>query len=137
MKTQRHCAKYVFYKYAHFLLFSLLPTLWIYRFQLLFHVISTDILKFPLWFPGRHSDSSHFLNFHPDSLHSHSDSSHPHSILISCISTLILRISFILFSNSPISEFTDSLLSLQSWRIYFRKIVALVQKRTLPFATTA
>ena len=42
-----------------------------------------------------------------------------------------------LIPQFPILGFTDSLLSLQSLRIYLRKIVNLVQKRTLPFVTTA
>ena len=122
---------------VHFLLFWLLPTLWFYHFHcysmsfLLIYLSSTLIpciaILIPHIFcifiqipcipklhslaPGFPSNSSHP---HPYSLH------FPHSIL-----------------QFSILDFTDSLLSLQSLRIYFRKIVALVQKRTLPFVTTA
>ena len=78
----------------------------------------------------QHPDSPHFSYFHPDSPHSHAESPLPHFHPIPHISTLILRISLISFSNSP---FTDSLLSLYSLRIYFSKIDILVQKRTLSF----
>ena len=70
-----------FYICAHFLLFWLLFTLWIYLSQS-FHLNSRH----------RHPDPPHFLHFHPDSSHSH---------FIPCILTLILRISLISFSNSP------------------------------------
>ena len=102
-------------------------------FPLLFHVISTAILKFLPWFPASPpwfptffvfpprfpamsrwfsalAFSSHFSHSHPYSLH------FPHSVL-----------------QFFILAFTDNLLSLYSSRIYFGKIVALVQKQTFPF----
>ena len=106
-------------------------------FSLLFHVISTAILKFPLWFPSSPTLISHIFRI---------------STQIPRIPTLILctriLISFPAFPplfsafpsfRSPISilAWTDSLLSLYSLRSYFRKIVALVQKWTVPFFTTA
>ena len=101
-------------------------------FSLLFPVISSAILKFPPWFPASSFWFPTFFVFPPrfpefpcwfsapifpsHSLHSHLYSPHfPHSVLQFLISAL-----------------TDSLLSLYSLRSYFRKIVALVQKRTLP-----
>ena len=99
-------------------------------FPLLFHVISTAILKFPPWFstffvfpPRFHAFPrwfsapafpSHSSHFHPYSPH------FPHSVL-----------------QFPILAFADSLLSLYSLWIYFRKIVPLVKKRPLPFFATA
>ena len=102
-------------------------------FPLLFHVICTDMLTFPPWFPALPPWFPTFFVFPPrspafprwlpapafpsHSLHSHNYFLHfPHSVL-----------------QFPILAFTDSLLSLHSLRIYFRKIVALVQKQTLPF----
>ena len=102
-------------------------------FPLLFHVISAAILTFPPWFlasppwyltffvlPPRFSALPRWLfapAFLPHSSHSNPYSPHfPHSVL-----------------QFPILALTDSLLSLYSLRSYFRKIVALVQKRTLPF----
>ena len=70
-------------------------------FPLLLHVISTTILKFTLWFPASLPDSTHFLYFALDSLHSHTDSSHLHSHLIPRIPTPNIRIFLIPFSNSP------------------------------------
>ena len=84
-----------------------------------------------------HLDSHIFLHFHPDSRDSHADSPHRHSHPIPHIPTLILWISLILFPQFPILVFIGSLLGLLSLRIYFRKTVALVQKRTLHFVTTA
>ena len=106
-------------------------------FPLLFHIISTAILKFLSWFPVLPPWFHAFFEFPPrfpefprwfsaPAFPSHSSHSHlyfpqfPHSVL-----------------EFPILAFTDSLLSLYSLSIYFRKIVALVQKRTLPFFTTA
>ena len=106
-------------------------------FPLLFHVISAAILTFPPWFlasppwyltffvlPSRFSALPRWLfapAFLPHSSHSNPYPPHfPHSVL-----------------QFPILALTDSLLSLYSLRSYFRKIVALVQKRTLPFFTTA
>ena len=95
-------------------------------FSLLFHVISTAILKFPPWFSASPPWFATFFVFLPrfpafsrwfsaaafpcHSLHSHSCSLHfPHSVL-----------------QFPIMAFTNSLLSLYSSRIYFRKIVDLL-----------
>ena len=106
-------------------------------FPLLFHVISTAILKYLLWFPASPPWFPTFFVFparfpafprwfSAPALPSHSSHSHPyipqfpHSVL-----------------QFPILAFTDSLLSLYFLSIYFRKIVALVKKRTLPFFTTA
>ena len=83
-------------------------------------------LSFHLHSLHRYHDSPHFLYFHPDSHHCHANSLYSIPILHS---TLILRIFLI-----PIFKY---LLSLYSSRIYFRKIVALVQKPTLPFLTIA
>ena len=105
-------------------------------FPLLLHVISTAILKFPPWFSVSPPWFPTFFVFPPrflafprwfsassfpsHSLHSRPYSPHfPHSVL----QFLILAL-------------TDSLLSLYSLRSCFRKIVSLVQKRTLPFFTT-
>ena len=102
-------------------------------FTFLFHVISTAILKFPPWFSASQPWFLTFFVFPPRlpvlprwfsaaAFPSHSSDSHPysphfpHSVL-----------------QFPIFAFTDSLLSLYSLRIYFRKIVDLVQKRTLPY----
>ena len=68
----------------------------------------------------------------------HADSLHPHS-------HSILRIIPITYSphfphsilQFHILAFTDCLLSFYSLRIYFRKIIALIQKQTLSFFTTA
>ena len=106
-------------------------------FSLLFYVISTAILKFPPWFSASPPWFPTFFAFPPrlpafprwfpapafpsHSSHFHLYSLHfPHSIF-----------------QFPILDFTDNLLSLLSLIIHFRKIVALVQKRTLPFLTTA
>ena len=106
-------------------------------FPLLFHVISTTILKFPSWFPASPPWFTTFFVFPPrfsafprwfsaiafpsHSSHSYPYSPHfPHSVL-----------------QLPFLALTDSLLSLYSLRSYFRKIVALVQKRTSPFFPTA
>ena len=115
------------WKYVYYFVFS---PIFQFIFPLLLLVISTAILKFLPWFPASAPWFPHFLYFHPDSPHSHAESPLPHFHPIPHISTLILRISLISFSNSP---FTDSLLSLYSLRIYFSKIDILVQKRTLPF----
>ena len=106
-------------------------------FPLLFHVISTAILKFPPWFPASPPWFPTFFVFPPrfpafprwfsaPAFPSHSSHSHPHYLhfLHSVLQFSILAL-------------TDSLLSLYSLRSYFRKIVALVQKRTLPFFTSA
>ena len=104
-------------------------------FPLIFHVISTAILKFSPWLPASPPWFPTFLVFPPrfpafpswfssPAVPSHSSHSHPY---------------FLHFPHSvlqfPILPFTDSLLSLYCWRIYFRKIVALVQKWTLPIFT--
>ena len=103
-------------------------------------------LSFHLDSLQRHSDSQHFLYFHLDFPHFHADSLHPHSHPISHIPTLSLHISVSTFPSPhfphsvlqfPILALTNSLLSFYSLRSYFRKIVALAQKRTLPFFTTA
>ena len=73
------------------------------------------------------SKSLTILTYFP---YSHVYSLHSHSHPIPRVPTLIRRISLIQF---PILASTDSFLSLYSLRIYFRKIVALVQKWTLPF----
>ena len=70
-------------------------------FPLLFHVVSTAILKFPPWFLAPLPWFTHFSDFHPDSQHSHADFSHPHFHPLPHILTFILRISLIPFSNSP------------------------------------
>ena len=98
-------------------------------FPLLFYVIYSVILKFPSWFSALSPLFSTFFTFPPrlhapafpsHSSHSHSYSSH-----------------FLHFvPEFSILAFTDSLLNLQFLRIYFNKIVALVQKRTLSFVTT-
>ena len=99
-------------------------------FLLLFYVISTAILKFPPrflasppWFPT-------FFAFPPSfsaaTFPCNSTHSHPYS------PDFLQSV-----PQFPILAFTDSLLSLKSLKIYFRKIVALVQKPTLPFVTTA
>ena len=102
-------------------------------FPLLFHVISTALLKFPPWFPALPPWFPTFFVFPPrfpafprwfsvpafpsHSSHSHSYSPHfPHFVI-----------------QFPILAYTDSLFSLYFLRTYFRKIVALFQKRTLPF----
>ena len=86
-------------------------------------------LSFHLDSLHRNHDSPHFSHFHADSLHTHSNP-------ILRISTLIHRISLILFSNSPFwllqiacSVCIPSLFSL----IYLRKIVALVQNEHFPY----
>ena len=106
-------------------------------FPLLLHVISMALLKFPPWFPLSPPWFSTFFVFPPRlsafpswfsapafpsySSHAHPYSPHfPHSAL-----------------QFPILALTDSLLSLYSLRSYFRKIIAVVQKRTFPFFTTA
>ena len=68
------------------------------------------------------SKSLTILTYFP---YSHVYSLHSHSHPIPRVPTLIRRISLIQF---PILASTDSFLSLYSLRIYFRKIVALVQK---------
>ena len=93
-------------------------------FPLPFGVISTAMLSFHF---DSHSDSPHFSHFQPvpripgrfqtTTFSSYSSFSHPYS------------------THSPHSIpqfliFTDSLLSWSSLKNYFRKIVALVQKRT-------
>ena len=69
--------------------------------------------RFPHWFPA-------------PAFPSHSSYSHPYSLDFSHS-----------FTQFPILVFIGSLLGLLSLRIYFRKTVALVQKRTLHFVTTA
>ena len=103
-------------------------------FPLLFHVISTLYLSFHLDSLHRHPDSHHFLCFHPDSPQSHADSPHPHSHSIPRIFPIPYSPHFChSVLQFTILAFTDSLLSLYSLRISFRKLIALVQKRTLPF----
>ena len=123
-------------KYTHFLLFWLLSTLWIYYS----HRYSMTIL--PL-----------YLSFHFHSLHRHPD---PTFFCISAqiprIPTLVSRthipipflafpLLFFTFSSFHfpilILAYTDSLPTLKSFRIFLRKIVALIQKQTLPFVTNA
>ena len=102
-------------------------------FPLLFHVISTDILKLPPWFPTLPLWFPTFFVFPPrfpafprwfsaPAFPSHSWHSHPYYLhfLHSILQFSILAL-------------TDSLLSLYSLRNYFKKIVALVKKPTLPF----
>ena len=90
----------------------------------LFHAISTAISKFPPYSLHRHPDSPNLLDSYPDFRH------FPHSNTYSSY-----------FSDSVprfhISVFTDSLVGFEPLRIYFKKIVTLVQKQTLPFVTTA
>ena len=93
-------------------------------FQLLYLSFHLDSLH-------HHPDSPYFLHFHHDSSHSYTDSLHLHLHAILWIPTLILCTSLISFQFSLLT-FTDSLLSLQSLRIYFTEIVALVQKRMPP-----
>ena len=109
--------------------FSLLSTLWIYHF----HCFSVSFLPLYLSFHldslHRHPDSPQFLHFDSDSLHFHANALRSHSHPISHF-----------HHNSPhfphsvpqflIFDFIDSLLSLQSLTIYFRKILALVQKHS-------
>ena len=112
-----------FYKSAHFLLFWLLLTHWIYYSN----CYSMSFL--PL-----------YLSFLLDSLHHHPDSLTFFRIptLIPCTRIIIPFLAFpLLFSAFPsfrspipILVFTDSLPSLQFLRICFSKIVALVQKVT-------
>ena len=94
-------------------------------------------LSFHLGSLHRHADSPHFFAFPPrfpafprqfstPAFLSHASYSHPyyphfHHFVLQC----------------PILAFTGTMLSLYFLRIYFRKIVALVQKQTLPFFTTA
>ena len=99
--------------------------------------LSLNILNFLPWFPALPPLFPTFFAFPPrfsalprwfpapalpsHSLHSHRYSLHyPHAI-----------------PKISILAFTDSQFSLCPLVIYFRKIVALVQKRTLPFVTTA
>ena len=105
----------------------------LHSFPLLFFYISTAISKVPFWFPASppwfpafcafstrfpalsgwvHALPFHPLHFHPCSLH------YSHSV-----------------SQVPIPAFTDNLFSLWSLRIFFKKIVTLVQKWTLPCVT--
>ena len=94
-------------------------------FSLVSYVISIARLRFSPWFPA----------------------SLPwfHITHIPCITMLIfctrIPIPFLTFHSFvlqfPILAFRDSLLSLQSLRIYFTKIVDLFKKQTLPFVTTA
>ena len=112
VKQERHqvkCVELSFDKCAHLLLFWLLSTLWIYYL----HCCSMSFLALYLSF---HLDS---LHLHPDSLHSNTDSRHfTHSV-----------------PQFPILAFTDSLLGLQSLRIYSREIINCFSW-TLPFVTT-
>ena len=101
-------------------------------FPLLFHVISTAILKSLPWFPASPPWFPTFFYFHPDSPHSHADSPYPHSHTIPRIPMLLFR-NFLILFQFPILAFTNTLLGLYSFSIYFRKIVTSVQKRTLPF----
>ena len=90
--------------------------------QLLYLIFHLDSLH-------RNHDSPYFLHFHADSLHTHSNP-------ILRISTLIYRISLILFSNSPFwllqIAFSVCIPSLYSL-IYLQKIVALVQNEHSPY----
>ena len=48
-------------------------------FPLLFYVISTNLLKFPPWFPASPPwPPPYFSHFHQDSSHSHTDFPHLH-----------------------------------------------------------
>ena len=64
-----------------------------------------------------------YLSFHLDSLHRHPNSK----------TFFVFPPRFAAFSKFPILAFTVTLLSLYSLRIYFRKIVALVQNEHCPF----
>ena len=138
--AERHqikCVKQSFYKCALFLLFWLLSILSIYHFHC--YSVSFLLLYLSFHFDSQHPhlDSPHFSHFHPDSPHSHADSPNPHSLPIPRIPALIPPFpSF----RSPVPHFgfyTHSLLSLKFLRICLRKKVGLIQKRTLPFVTTA
>ena len=94
-------------------------------------------LGFHVDFLHRHSDSPHFFHFDADFPHPHADSPHPHSHPIPRIPRLILRISLILFPDFPFWILQIACSVCNFLRIYFRKIVALVQKRTLPFVMTS
>ena len=133
MPKERHQVKYV--KLS--LLFWLLSNLSIYYFRCYCRLFLPLYLSFYLKSLHRHPDSPHLLYFHPHFPHSHADSPHLHSHPIPCIPTLILRISLIPFSNSPFWLLQIACSVCIFLRIYFRKIDALVQKRTLPFFTTA
>ena len=90
-------------------------------------------LSFHLDSLHRQPDSPHFSYFYPDSLYSHADSSHLHSHTI----PRILPIPYSQrFPDSVLQfhilAFVDSLLSLYSLKIYFRKIVALLHKTNTP-----
>ena len=121
----------------HFPLLGLLSTLWIYHF----HQYSMSFLplytSFHLDSLYCQPDSPYFAHFHPDFPNSYTDSPHPHSHLILRIPTLKSPHFPHSVPQFPILTFIDSLLNLQSLRIYFREIVNLVQMRTLPFVTTA
>ena len=102
-----------------------------YIIPFLFHVISIAILKFPPWFPASPRWFQIFFVFPPrfpafplwfsaPAFPSHFSHSHPYSLQF-----LHSVFQFLIFA------FTDSLLSSYSLRIYFRKIVALAQKRIL------
>ena len=129
-----------FYKCAHFVLFWLLSTIWIYHFN----CYSMSFLPIYLIF---HLDS---LHCHPDS--PHSSHVHPDSFILALILCAHIPIPFLAFPpfspHSPHSipqfpslTFTDSLLNFYSFSTYFRYlfilIVALVKKQTLPLFTAA
>ena len=80
-------------------------------FPLLFYVISIAIPKFPFWFPASPPWFPAFFAF-PRWLHSPPYSLHsPHSV-----------------PQFRISTITDNLVSFQSLRIHFKKIVTLIEK---------
>ena len=105
-------------------------------FPLLFYVNSTALLKFSPWFPASPPWFPTFFAF------SHRFPAFPHQFPSPAFPSHLLC-SYPYFPHFPhsvpkfnILVFSDSLLSLQLLRISFRKIVALVEKRTLPFVTT-
>ena len=87
------------------------------------YIILFVIYHFHLDSPNFYTNSPHF---HPDSPQCRAD--FPHSHFIPCIP-------LISFPKISILVFADSLLSLKSLRIYFKKVVTLVQKRTFLFLT--
>ena len=115
---------------CHFLLFWPLSILWIYHFQCsstsflsLYLSIATMILHI-FWISTRFPAFSRW--FEVPAFPSHSSHSHPYSPHFPHF-----------VPQFPILAFTDSLLSLQSLRICFKKIIALVKKLTFSFVSTA
>ena len=84
------------------------------------------IYHFHLDSPNFHTNSPHF---HPDSHFARQcRADFPHSHFIPCVP-------LISFPKISILVFADSLLKLKSLRIYFKKVVTLVQKRIFLFLT--